>query len=176
MVSFAPTTQACLFNHMSSFVDYQSDVDPKMCINKGSIYDFIYNNPKFSKFRKIVDTANRMGFLNEDQANCTIFIPSDDNLRHIPQSYFDTMDDGLARQILASSTIPKKLASDLLTSSPVCYYYTKNPAMRMYVTNISSRTRINNCATVIKYDIWCNNGIIHLVDNLIEPSQDHFMN
>lgn len=176
MVSYTPTTQGYCFNHMSSFVDYQSDIDPKMCIRDGSIYDFISKNPQFRKFKKIVDTANRMGFLNEEQANCTVFIPSNEYLQHIPQSYFDTMDDGLARQILASSTIPKILAADLITSSPVCYYYTRNPAMRMYVTNISNRTKINNCATVVGYDIWCDNGIIHLIDNLIEPSQDHFMN
>ena len=176
MVSFAPNTQSLLYNHMSFFTDYQSDVEPKMCLNKGSIYDFISSNPKFSKFKKIVDTANRMGFLNDDQANCTVFIPSDDYLKHIPQNYFNTMDDGLAREILASSTIPKILASDLITSSPVAYYYTRNPKMRMYVTNINSRTKINNCATIVRYDIWCNNGIIHLIDNLIEPSQDHFMN
>ena len=176
MVSFAPNTQSYLFNHMSSFVDYRSNKPPEMCITKGSLYDVINSNPKFSKFKKIVNTAGREGFLNGEQANCSLFIPSDDYLSHIPQSFFDKMDDGLARQILDCSTIPKILASDLITSSPVCYLYTKNPAMRMYVTNISSRTKINNCATIIQYDIWCNNGIIHVLDNLLEPSQDHFMN
>ena len=176
MVSYAPTTQSYLYNHMSFFVDYSTDKNPDLCINKGSIYDFINSNPKFSKFKKIVDTANRMGFLNQEQATCTVFIPSDNFLDHIPQEYFDTMDNGLAREILESSTIPKILASDLITSSPVCYLYTKNPKMRMYVTNINSKTKLNNCATIIKYDIWCTNGIIHLIDNLIQPSQDHFMN
>lgn len=176
MVTYAPNTQSYLYNHMSSFIDYCTDKDPEMCINKGSIYDFINSNPKFSKFRKIVDIANRMGFLNEEQAVCTVFIPSNDYLEHIPENYFDTMDRGLAQDILSASIIPKKLASDLLTSSPVCYLYTKNPKMRMYVTNINNRTTLNNCAVVVQYDIWCNNGIIHLVDNLIEPSQEHFMN
>lgn len=176
MVSFAPNTQSYLYNHMSFFVDYQSDKDPEMCINRGSIYDYINRNPQFSKFKKIVDTAKMMGFLNDEQITSTIFIPSDQFLEHIPQSFFDTMDDGLAREILSASTLPKIIASDLLTSSPVSYFYTKNPAMRMYVTNISSRTRLNNCATVVKYNVWCTNGIIHLIDNLIEPSEDHFMN
>lgn len=176
MVSYAPNTQSYLYNHMSSFVDYSTGKDPEMCINKGSIYDYINRTPKFSRFQKIVDTAKRMGFLNDEQATCTVFIPSNDYLGHIPENFFDTMDDGLAREILAASTLPKIIAADLLTSSPVCYLYTKNPKMRMYVTNISSRTKLNNCATVVQYDIWCNNGIIHLIDNLIEPSQDHFMN
>lgn len=176
MTSYAPNTQSYLFNHMSSFVDYSTDKDPVMYINQGSIYDFISSNTKFSKFKKIVDTANRMGFLNQEQATCTVFVPSDDYLTHIPQEYFDTMDDGLAKDILAASTIPKILAADLITSSPVCYLYTKNPKMRMYVTNINSRTILNNCASIVQYNIWCNNGIVHLIDNLIEPSQDHFMN
>lgn len=176
MVSYGPSTQSYLYNHMSSFIDYNSTKDPQMCISKGSIYDYINSHPKLSKFKKIIDTANRMGFLNEEQATCTIFVPSNDYIRNIPEQFFNTMDDGLAREILDASTIPKILASDLITSSPVCYLYTKNPRMRMYVTNINGRTRINNCANVVEYDIWCSNGIIHIIDNLIEPSQDHFMN
>ena len=176
MVSYAPFTQSYLFNHMSFFMDYASENEPKKCSNQGSIYDFINSNPNFSKFKQIVDTAKMDGFLNGEQATCTIFISSNNYLERLPQEFFDTMDDGLARQIIASSTIPKILAADLITSSPVSYFYTKNPKMRMYTTNISSRTRLNNCANIVQYDIWCTNGIIHLIDNLIQPSEDHFMN
>lgn len=176
MVSFTPDTQSYLFTHMSSFVDYRNDKPNKLCVDKDSIYGLVYSNPNFSKFKTIIDKAQMVPFLDEIQANCTVFIASDKHLEHIPDSFFQTMDDGLARQILASSTLPRIIDRDLLTSSPVSYLYTKNPQMRMYVTNISSRTKINNCVTVLQYDIPRSNGLIHLVDGLILPSNDHFMN
>lgn len=176
MVSYTPNTQSYLFNHMSFFTDYRSDKAPEMCKNKNSIYYYISKNPKFSKFKKIVDHAQMMGFLDSDQANCTLFIPNNDSLKNIPEAYFDFMDDGLAKQIIAASTIPRKLAKDLLTSSPVCYYYTRNPEMRMYVTNINNQMKINECINVLQFDVWLENGIVHIVDNIIVPNQDHFLN
>ena len=114
--------------------------------------------------------------LNSDQANFTLFLPTDDSLRHIPEEFFTQMDDGLARQIFNSSIMDRRLTKDLIMSSPVSYYYTKNPQMRMYVTNIGGKTRINNCSTVLQYDITCTNGLVHIIDNLLVPSDDHFMN
>lgn len=176
MVSFAPNTQSYLYNHMSFFIDYESSTKPKTCMLKNSIYEYINCSENTKKFQKIVEKAQMIGFLNDEQINCTIFIPTDDFLHHIDNSYFDNMDIGLARKILSSSIIPRKIGSDLLTSSPVSYFYTKNPNMRMYITNINRITNINNCVNVVKYDIWKENGIIHIIDNLLLPSEDHFMN
>lgn len=176
MVSYAPDTQSLLFNHMTSFVDYRSDKEPKMCINEGSIYSILSDNPKFTKFKKIIDTANMMGLFNDIEMNSTLFATPDDFLKHLPDCFFTNMDNGMARQIVNSSLIPKILAKDLITSSPVSYLYTKNPYMRMYVTNINSVTTLNNCAKVIQFDKWCSNGIVHVIDNLLSPNEDHFMN
>lgn len=177
MVSVGPDTQSYNFTHMYSFVDLNelnSNTKPK--VTKGSIYDFIDSNPSFTKFKTIITHAKNIGLLNDIQANCTALIPNDENLKHIPDEYFCRMDDGLARQILASSIIDRKIDGKLLTSSPVAYYITRNPSMRMYVENINSCTTVNSCARVIKFDIKCNNGLIHVIDNLIIPNNDHFMN
>jgi hypothetical protein len=176
MVSYIPSTQSLLYNHMSSFVDYRTDKEPEICINSGSIYSIIASSPSFSKFKKIVENAKMIGIFNDIQANFTLFLPSDDYLKDFPDWFFETMDDGLAKQIINSSIIPKILKRDLLTSSPVCYFYTKNPGMRMYVTNINYITELNRCTRVVRYDINCTNGVIHLIDNLIIPNDDHFMN
>lgn len=175
MVSVGPDKQSYDFTHMYSFVDYRSD-EHKLCLTKGSIFHYIYSNSKFSKFRKIVEHASMEGQLDSSQADFTIFIPTDDYLRHIPDWYFDQMDNDTAVRILKSSTLSRQINKDLLMSSPVSYFKTRNPRMRMYVTNISDKTQINNCASVVKYDIVLNNGIIHLIDGLIEPSNDTFMN
>lgn len=175
MVSVGPDRQSYDFTHMYSFVDYTSDKEPMPCMTEGSIFHFLYNNPKFSRFKQIIEKASMQGQLDSGQADLTIFIPTDDYIRHIPSQYFDDMDDGLAHQILNASTLNRRIGKDLLTSSPVSYFTTRNRRMRMYVTNISGKTQINNCVSVVKYDILLNNGIIHVIDGLIEPSNDTFM-
>ena len=176
MVSYTPNTPYLNFSHMYDFIDYRSQKKPEICLTEGSLYYLIYNDKRFTKFRSIIDKAKLQGFFDSSQANLTLLIPTDEMISHIPDSFFQTMDIGFARNILDASSIPKKLKSDLLTSSPVCYYYTKNPLMRMYVTNINNITRINNCTSVVDFDIECNNGIIHIIDNLIVPNEDHYLN
>ena len=164
-----------MYTHMYSFTDYRGS-ESKMCLNKGTIYDYISSNPSFSKFKTIVERAGMKGQLNELQANFTIMIPSDEHLNHIPVEYFNKMDDGLARQILKASSIIRILDKKIITSSPVSYYNTLNQEMRMYITNIGGKTRINNCCSIVNYDISLCNGMIHVVDNLVVPSDAHFMN
>ncbi len=176
MVSYGPDIQNQNFTHMWSFVDYRSSVEPQLCVNSGSIYDYINRHPEMKKFKIVIDRAMMSGQLNDEQANFTILIPLDGFLKHIPDEYFQTMDNGLARQILNASTMNRRIEGDLLVSSPVAYYYTRNPAMRLYVTNINRKTRVNNCSNVVQFDIKCTNGLIHIVDNIIAPNQDTFMN
>lgn len=175
MVSYGPDIQNMNFTHMVSFVDYPNRVRPQLLINEGSLYDLIRKHPKMTKFRLIVERAGMAGQLNEEEANFTLFIPLDDDLRHIPESYFRTMDDGQARQILNASTFKTQIDGRLMVSSPVAYYYTKNDQMRMYVTNINGKTILNKCAMVVKFDLKCTNGIVHIVNNLVAPNLDTFM-
>jgi uncharacterized surface protein with fasciclin (FAS1) repeats len=86
------------------------------------------------------------------------------------------MDKGYAKEIINSALINRKIDYNLLTSSPVSYLYTRNPKMRMYVTNINETTRINDCVNVLEYNINRTNGLIHIVDGLILPSENTFMN
>ncbi len=177
MVSLGPDTQSYNYTHMYSFVDYRgTNSQSTRNIVKDTILDFIYNNPNFSRFKMIIERSGMLEQLNNSQANMTLFVPSDDYLRDISDPYFYGMDIGLARQILNSSSLNRKIGGELVKSSPVSYFTTRDSRMRMYVTNISGITQINNCVRVVKYDILLNNGIIHLVDGLIIPSDDTFMN
>lgn len=175
MVSYGPSSQSYNFTHMTSFVDYRGD-ENMLCVEKGSICDLIYNRPEFSLFSHIAKKADMYGFLNDPQLNATLFIPPDDQLRHLGNDFFANMDTGLAKQIINASTLPGKLSKDVLSWSPVSYFNTRNPRMRAYITNIDGKMRINNCVDVVNFNIVCVNGIVHLVSDLIMPSQDTFMN
>lgn len=175
MVSFAPNTQSYLYNHMSFFTDYEKEEKPLCCLNKNTIYEWLSCNSDMKKFKKLVDKANLRGTLNDIQANSTLFVVPDKFL-NLDDRYIETIDEGSARELIFSLLILRPLGKDLLTSSPVCYFSTKNPRMRMYITNINNITVVNECARVIDFDKWCHNGIIHILNNIVFPSDNHFLN
>lgn len=173
MVSNGPASQGLNPTHMFSFVDYRGEKCEK--IRDGTIMAFL-NNGKFSKFRAIVQKALAVGELNtvSFKNERTLFVVSDNYLSHIPGEFFTNMDTNTARGILNASTIPRLLDSKILLSSPVSYYNTKGP--RMYMTNINRITSVNECATVIEFDYFLSNGIVHLVDNIILPTTNTYIN
>jgi uncharacterized surface protein with fasciclin (FAS1) repeats len=173
MTSFTPSTQSYLFNHMSTFIDYRTEKEPQLCIAKNSVLDFITKNSNYSKFLEIVKNADMIGILNSEQFNSTIFVAEN---KWLEKYDTENMDSGIAKQVINCSTIDTKIKKDLLTSSPICYFYTKNRQMRLFVTNLNNQTMINNQTHVLNYDIECSNGIVHIVDDLLQPSQEHFMN
>lgn len=175
MTSCAPDGQPLNFLHMSDFTDYRGK-PKKPCLTKGSISDYIYKHNEYSLFRGIIEKANMVGLLDDIEANCTLFVPQDKDLKHTSKEWFNTMDDGLARQIVNASIVNRSIDKYLITSSPVSYFYTRNSQMRMYVTNINRKTQINNCMIITKYDIKLTNGLIHEINGIIVPSDDHFMN
>jgi len=160
---------------MWEFADLHG-IKPTPALKSNTIYEYIRCSSDFSKFKKVVDNANMEGVLNDCEANFTLFLPKDSSLTHIPDEFFDTMDAGTAKQILKASLLDDKINKKILVSSPVCYYATLNPKMRMYCTNIGGYTRLNNCATVKEFDINRKGGLIHIVDNILVPTEDHFMN
>lgn len=182
MVSFGPDVQTTNYTHMYELVEPRNCLDRYTQyrnvekINENSLYGFLYRNNTFSKFKSIVDKAGMAGRLNNIEANYTLFAVPDSHLNHIPEEFFQKMDNGEARQIIDASIMDRKIDRYLITSSPVAYYFTKNPNMRMYVTNIRSITRLNDCVDILKYDISADNGIIHIISGLIIPSSDHFLN
>ena len=173
MVSYGPDVQSLNYTHMYSFTDYRDTVGRQPCATNGTVFHYIVNHGEMKKFKSIVEMAMMEGYLNDSQFNSTIFIPLD---RYISDNYIKQLDIGLAREIVKASILDRKINSDLLNSTPVTYYYTKNPLMRMYYTYLYGKSVINNCSTVLKYDINLSNGLIHIINGLIVPSEDHFMN
>lgn len=176
MVSYGPDIQSLNYTHMYSFVDYRGcRCEPQ--ITKGSIYDYVNSQPDMKLFKKVIDNSLLTGQLNDKEANFTIFIPTDDYLKkYYHPNYFDNLDGNEAKSLMDSCILNRRISSDIIKSSPVAYYSTRNLAMRMFVTNISGETILNNCAKVVKFDINLNNGVIHIIDNLLRQTDDTFMN
>lgn len=168
MTSCGPNTQSLNFTHMFNFTDIRGKY-PMKCYMKNSIMDIIDSHPDFTLFSFIVKLAEMDSILNEQQADFTIFVPSDASLKGISQSIFLNMDVGEAKTIVQSSLQDRRIPKELLQDSPAAYFYTLSPQNRLFITNINGNTRINNAINVILFDINCTNGLIHVVDGLMKP-------
>ena len=116
--------------------------------------------------------ARYQGKLSEKQADYTIFVPSDTELRKkYDQKFLDNIDDGLARQILAFSMMNRKIDQRLLQSSPVSIFPTIDRSNSMHISTVSGITLLPNYTKVIHFNHPANNGIVHVIDNLLIPEQ-----
>jgi uncharacterized surface protein with fasciclin (FAS1) repeats len=142
---------------------------PKKQDCPNSIMAALSTHPDFTKFRYMVKLAKLEGLLSAPQANFTLFVPSDRAIQDLGEAVFVNMDDATARHIVKSSMMDRKIPSELLEYSPASYFMTKDPPNRLFVSNISGRTYINNNINVIHKDMIFANGIIHVVDALLWP-------
>jgi len=169
MTSCGPNTQSYNYTHMFDMTDLRGKLPiKKACPN--SLLSVIENTPDFSLFLYMVRLANLQEFLNLKQANFTIFIPSNKELlKHLNQNIFTNMDSNTAWYIVRSSILNDRIPSEILEDSPASFFYTYDRPNRLYITNISGNTYINNSIKVISKDLLTNNGIIHVIDGLIVP-------
>lgn len=183
MTYCAPNSQGYNLTHMSSFVDQQlkKGLTVPEQYNKNSLYGKLRTNAGFKKFYSVVQRSGVSDRLDEPQANFTLLTVPDDKLIHIPNDYFTTMDRGLAFRIVKTMLLNRKLDKTIITSSPFSYYKNMND-QQLYITNTeydtdpnSGTTSINKCATVLQFDVGADNGIIHVIDNILMPTNDHFL-
>jgi len=138
----------------------------------GSIMDMIQNNPDFTMFNHLVNLADMNGIFNTQPAKFTVFVPSDSHLKTcFDINLFLNMDKYTARKILLYSTLPKIADMNALNLSPVLELETRIPGFRIVVqTPPNKETLINNNVRILKPNIHCVNGLIHIVDYPLIPS------
>jgi uncharacterized surface protein with fasciclin (FAS1) repeats len=169
MVSIGPYTQAYDMKQMYNFVDWNNNKDKKVvCTPSNSLMGVLRSNPDFSIFAGIVKRARYEGKLSQDQANFTLFVPSNVQLlARYNKVWLDNIDDGLCRQIMAFSMMNRKLDKDIIQSSPISTLPTIDRSNSMLVQTVSNVTHLPNSTTVIDWNYSTDNGIIHIVDNLL---------
>jgi uncharacterized surface protein with fasciclin (FAS1) repeats len=134
-----------------------------------SLTSIVNKHPDFSIFSYMLNLANLEDLYSDSQANFTIFVPSDDSLKHVDKNVFVNMDRGTARHIIKSSTLKRRIPSSVLMDSPASWLHTQDPPNRLFVTNMNGRIYLNNNINVIHKGMQTYNGIIHDIDNPIWP-------
>ena len=172
MVSIGPYSQAFDMKQMYDFVDLRKKNPVTCSFDDNTIMGVIGNNPDFTIFAGIVKKARYSGKLMDPQADFTLFVPSDAELRkRYSKSFLDKIDDGMARQILAFSMMNRKIDQDLLQSSPVTILPTLDRSNSMHLDTVCGVTRLSNDTRVIHFNHPADNGIVHVIDNLLIPDK-----
>ena len=169
MVSMAPTTQSYDLSHMYLIPDLRSVGPVKEIINPNSLLGIINSHEDFKKFKYILNLSGMSGRYADPQGDFTVFVPSDVAISHIPEEIFINMDSNTARAIVKSSTLKRRIPSELIEDSPATKFITTDPINKLFITNISGNTTINECINIVHKDMMSSNGIIHVVDGLLWP-------
>ena len=168
MVSIGPNSQGTNFTHMFDFVDLRGKPTLQK-VESNTLMGVINTNPNFSKFKIAVKTAMMEKVLESANSDFTLFIPSDQAIKQLSKDFFEEMDIGLARHIVKTAMLNRKIPSELLEDSAASYFITNDPPNKLFVWNKEGITFINKDVKIIEKDIITSNGIIHVIDKLIWP-------
>lgn len=166
MSAIGPYTPSYDYRFMYDQPDLRGIITPK--IRGNNILSFLSNNKGFDKFLALVKTAKLEGMLCDMKNALTIFVPRDESI-DLPIEYFQTMSIHTAKMIVLFSTLFKSLNFTVLSSSPSIRFNTKLPSNLLKVITINGKTTLHGCTTITKPDILLDNGIVHIVDNLLVP-------
>ena len=169
MVSMNPGVQASDFRHMYDFVDLRKK--KQICtINNDSLMGIIGNNSDFGIFTNIIKKAGYESVLFDIQSDYTIFVPSDEKLRmKYNQTFLDNIGKSSAIKILEFSMMNRKIDQNLLQRSPISIFPTINRSKSIRIKTINDTTIIHNDTTIIHFNHLADNGIIHVIDDLLIP-------
>ena len=121
---------------------------------------------QFKTLVKLVQEADLVDALR-GEGPFTVFAPTDEAFAKLPKKQVDALlkDKEALRQVLLYHVVQGKVMASDVTKM--------RSAKTLQGQNINIRVRNNvvriNDATVIKADIVCSNGVIHVIDKVILP-------
>jgi len=136
--------------------------------NVGSLLEYIENDPELTKIKYLIHLANFDHLYNDPNANFTLLLPKDSDLKYLGEDYFSEIDRGSAVKILNHCTIHGQFyIRDL--NSPFLLIETKGKT-RLRIERSEDVLYIDRTYKLDKnIDIQLGNGVIHYVDGLMCP-------
>ena len=154
MTYVGPFTQATLMYE-------PNEASPKGEVaTPGTMLDYVAKN--LPHFLPIIKNAGQLPFYNATERRYTLFVPMS-----LP-SNFPHLDPNIALRILKMSTIPGIITSGMFSNNQIVFPLDhKN---NLDITKYKDGEIKVEGHTLIKGDIMCNNGIIHLLDGALLPT------
>lgn len=139
-------------------------------VHPTSLLGIIQHNTDFSLFYNLVKKVKYEDKLSDLLQEFTLFIPSDTFLRKkYTENYLCNITESMSRQILSFSMIKRKIDRNLLQSTSRSIYQTLDASNSLKIITCNGTTFLNNSTSVICWDYVCDNGIIHVIDNILVP-------
>jgi hypothetical protein len=148
-----PFTQATLM--------YESDnVSPKVVATPGTLLDYVAKN--LSHLLPLIDKAGKLPFYTAKDRRYTFFVP-----KTLPID-FPSLDPNTCLQILNMATVRGVITTSMLSNNMVVFPlgYPNNLNIKKF---IDGQITVGG-RTILEGDIFCENGIIHILDCILWPT------
>ena len=136
----------------------------------GTIVEVAAGNPDFSTLVELVTAAGLVDTLN-GEGPFTVFAPSEEAFKALPKATLDAVlaDKELLKSVLLYHVAPGKIMAKDAVAANGKSVGTALKGAKIDVKVKDGKVMIDG-ATVIKTDIAASNGVIHVIDKVIVPS------
>lgn len=139
-----------------------------------SLYDILKANEQYSMFVELIETANLTSLLENENGSLTVLVPKNDVFTEVKEYFDDLSNDSNTKKL--ENVIKSHIIDDVLCCAGIVP--SEWPFVRLVKTindvdlrlNRDRRPKIQN-AGVTKCDIIATNGIIHEINDVINPKQ-----
>ncbi|MES2458027.1 MAG: fasciclin domain-containing protein [Bacteroidota bacterium] len=140
--------------------------------NNKSILAFLNNDPAYSILRRALDTTEISGLLNV-YGSVTLFAPTNDafnkyfkrkNISGLSQLSLPDLKDLLQYHLYAQAYGSSFFLTGTLPATTV-----EGDYIRMDISNGLKNTLLNNTVPISKLDVPVTNGVVHVIDDVLEP-------
>ena len=139
--------------------------------------DIVTTAVNAGSFKTLAAALDAAGLVDALKGNgpFTVFAPSDDAFAKLPAGTIDTLlkpeNKDMLTAVLTYHVVPGKVkASDVVNRSSA----TTLNGQRIDISTDANGVMIDS-ARVVKADIMCSNGIIHVIDSVILPTQENLV-
>jgi len=143
------------------------DMDASYMTTSGTIVDIAIGNEDFETLVAAVIEAGLVDALADENANLTVFAPTDDAFEAIgvtPETVSEV--DGLAEILLYHVLGVEVFSGDIAEGSSSATTLLEKD---IYLSNVDKGIFINGKTEVVAADIDASNGVIHVIDNVLLP-------
>ena len=127
----------------------------------GTMLDYVAKN--HSEFLNVMKTANLLPFYDCNDRKYTLFVPI-----CLPQD-FPLLDPNTCYRIMKYSTLYGVVTTGMLNNDMILYPLS-HPRNNIDVTIYNDGEIRVRGKTILKGDIFCSNGLIHLIDGMLWPN------
>ena len=127
------------------------------------------SDPQFSTLNSLIRTAGLAGAL--ESGEYTVFAPTNAAFEKVPQATMDKLGKNkeALKQVLLYHVVEGQVpAEKVVTLTEAAPLREGNPVM--ITTTTDGAVMLDNAARVIKTDVMANNGIVHVIDTVLVPS------